>query len=136
MKVNELLNEEVTPDPKLGGTSTPLPARVTGPLPGTFVQKELRNTDPYMQYRYGMAVAAAMALKNGELDSKQYEQESEFAENLTQVAFTQEEEEIIRLASKLMGVTPKKISGSESTESKAVNKVSPVAAKKKNKYGV
>lgn len=136
MKVHELLNEEAVPDPKLGGTSTPLPARVTGPLPGTFVQKELRNTDPYMQYRYGMAVAAAMALKNGDLDATQYEQESEFAENLTQVAFTQEEEEIIRLASKLMGVTPKKISDSESTESKAVNTVSPVAAKKKNKYGV
>jgi len=136
MKVHELLNEEAVPDPKLGGTSTPLPARVTGPLPGAFVQKELRNTDPYMQYRYGMAVAAAMALQKGELDANQYEQESEFAENLTQVAFSKEEEEIIRLASKLMGVAPKKISDTESTESKAVNTVSPVAAKKKNKYGV
>ena len=136
MKISELLSEGAIPDPKLGGTSIPLPPRVTGPMAAAYVQKELRNTDPYMQYRYGLAVAAALALKNGVISPDQYEQESEFAENLTQVAFTKEEEEIIQLASKLMGVVPKKISDAESTESKNVNKVSPVALKKKNKYGV
>lgn len=133
MKISELLEGL---QPKLTGTTSPLPARVTGPLPGTFIQKQLRNTDPYMQYRYGTAVAAALALDRGDLDNTKYEQESEFAENLTQLAFSKEEEEIIRLASKIMGVTPKQIARSNSVETDTVNKVSPVAKKKPNKYGV
>lgn len=133
MKVKELLEAL---QPKLTGKATALPARVTGPLPGTFIQKQLRNTDPYMQYRYGTAVAAALALERGELDDTRYEQESEFAENLTQIAFSKEEEEIIRLASKIMGVTPKQIARSNSVETDTVNSVSPVAKKKTNKYGV
>lgn len=133
MKVKELL-EAI--DPKLSGTTSNLPTRVTGPLPGTFVQKQLRNTDPYMQYRYGLAVAAALGIKNGDLDSNSVDQESEWAENLIQLAYAPEEEEIIRLASKIMGVTPKKIAASSSSETDKVNTVSTVAAKKKNKYGV
>lgn len=133
MKVSELLEGL---QPKLTGRANPLPARVTGPLPGTFIQKQLRNTDPYMQYRYGTAIAAALALEKGELDIARYEQESEFAENLTQIAYSKEEEEIIRLASKIMGVTPKQIAKSKSVETDAINTQSPVAKKKTNKYGV
>lgn len=133
MKIKELL-EGI--EPKLSGTTTNLPARITGPLPGTFVQKELRNTDPYMQYRYGLAVAAALGVKNGDLDAANMDQESEWAENLIQIAYAPEEEEIIKLASKMMGVTPKQVAKSRSNETDKVNTVSPVAAKKKNKYGV
>lgn len=134
MKIREIISEASIP--KFVGKIRKLPGSITDPLPGTFVQKELRNTDPYMQYRYGIAVSAAMALKNGDLTPDQYEQESEFAENLTQVAYSTEEEEIIRLASKLMDVTPKRISKSKSQETGGVNKTSPVAKKKTNKYGV
>jgi len=133
MKIKELLEGL---QPKLTGSTKNLPARVTGPLPGTFIHKQLRNTDPYMQYRYGTAIATALAIQKGELDSSTYEQESEFAENLTQVAYSKEEEEIIALASKLMGVTPKQIAGSKSIEPEVINKISPVAKKKPNKYGV
>ena len=133
MKIKELLEQT---DPKLTGTTSRLPARITGPLPSVFVQKQLRNTDPYMQYRYGLAVASALGIKNGDLAADSMEQESEWAENLTQIAYAPEEEEIIRLASKIMGVTPTQIADSGSVETNKINTVSPVAAKKKNKYGV
>lgn len=134
MKIREIISEAGIP--KLRGKIKKLSTDITEPMPGTFVQKDLRNTDPYMQYRYGVAVSAAMALKNGHIETNEYEQESEFAENLTQIAYATEEEEIVRLASQLMGVTPTRIANSKSRETNLVNTVSPVAKKKPNKYGV
>lgn len=133
MKVRDIITEA---SPKLTGKSRKLPARITDPMPATFIQKNLRNTDPYMQYRYGVAVSAAKAMADGHLTNDDFEQESEYAENLTQVAYTREEEEIVALASRLMGVTPMQITSSKSTETVDVNKSSPVAKPKRNKYGV
>ena len=102
-------------------------------LPGVFVQHQLRNTDPYMQYRLGMAVAAARADKEGHVT---FSQESAWAENLTQVMYAPEDEETIMLASKLMGVKPTRITDNASHEPKDTTAQSPVAKPKKNKYGV
>jgi len=102
-------------------------------LPGVFVQRQLRNTDPYMQYRLGMAVAAARANKAGDVE---FSQESAWAENLTQIMYAPEDEETIMLASKLMGVKPTRITDNASRESKGTVVHSPVANVKKNKYGV
>ena len=102
-------------------------------LPGAFVQHQLRNTDPYMQYRLGMAAAVARAEQVGHVD---FEQESPWAENLVQVMFAPEDEETIRLASKLMGVTPSRITDNKSHEPKQTGTQSPVAKTKRNKYGV
>jgi hypothetical protein len=135
MKIRDIINE-VKLLPKLTGKSKRLPPRITDPMPATFIQKQLRNTDPYMQYRYGIAVAAARAIADGHLTDDDFEQESEYAENLTQVAYSKEEEEIVDLASKLMGVTPIQITSSKSTETSDVNKSSPVSKPKRNKYGV
>lgn len=118
---------------KLTGRAGKVSARKADPLPGVFVQKELRNTDPYMQYRYALAVAAARANKE---HGVHYEQETAWAENLTQVMFAPEDEETIMMASKLMGVKPTRITDNRSHEPKSTNSVSPVAAIKKNRYGV
>jgi hypothetical protein len=59
MKIRDIIQEKK--DPKLTGSATVLPTNVTNPLPSGFIQKQLRNTDPYMQYRYGLAVASARA---------------------------------------------------------------------------
>ena len=134
MKIREIIQEQKSP--KLTGSTKKLPARVTNPLPSVFIQKQLRNTDPYMQYRYGLAVAAARALKNGDIQNSEFEQESEWAENLTQVGFVLEDDETLALARKLMGVTPSKIANSKSFETPNTNTTSPVAKKKPNKYGV
>jgi hypothetical protein len=86
-----------------------------------------------MQYRYSMAVAASRAHRDYGID---YDQESAWAENLTQVMFAPEDEETIMLASKLMGVKPTKITDSASREPVTTQTQSPVAKAKKNKYGI
>lgn len=128
MRIKDLLQET-----KLSGKPGNLQKGVSEELPGAFVQRELRNTDPYMQYRYGIAVATARAEKNGDVE---FDQESPWAENLTQVMYVPEDEETIKLASKLMGVTPTKIADNKSHETRDVSTASPVAKSKRNKYGV
>lgn len=128
MRAKEFINEA-----KSKGKAEEISDRKAGPLPGVFVQKQLRNTDPYMQYRYGMAVAAARSHKEHGVD---FDQESAWAENLTQVMYAPEDEETIKLASKMMGVTPSRITDNKSREPKSTETVSPVAQPKRNRYGV
>jgi hypothetical protein len=131
MRAKEFINEEW--NGKSHGKPSEVSGRADAALPGVFVQRQLRNTDQYMQYRYGMAVAAARAHDAGHIE---FSQESAWAENLAQVMYTPEDEETIMLASKLMGVTPSRITDNKSRESKTVSTQSPVAKPKRNKYGV
>lgn len=125
--------KEFIPEAKSHGKPGKMSQERDAALPGVFVQKELRNTDPYMQYRYALAVAAARAHKEYGVG---FEQESQWAENMTQVMYTPEDEETIQLASKLMGVKATRITDNNSHESKSVSTISPVAKPKRNKYGV
>lgn len=124
--------KEFIAEVKLHGTFGKVDAQVSNSLPGAFVQRELRNTDPYMQYRYGMALAGARANKDHDVN---FEQESAWAENLALVTFSPEDEETIRLADKLMGVKASRIASNRSTETD-VSTISPVAKPKRNQYGV
>ena len=127
MRAKEFLKEV-----KLHGTFGTVEKNVSDSLPGAFVQRELRNTDPYMQYRYGLALAGARAKAEHDIE---FEQESAWAENLAVITYTKEDEETIRLADAMMGVTASRIASRDSKETD-VNAVSPVPMKKKNKYGV
>ena len=118
---------------KVIGTASSINSGRDNELPGVFVQRQLRNTDAYMQYRYGLAVAAARAHAAGEVE---FSQESAWAENLTQVMYAPEDEETIRLASKLMGVTPTRITDNASHEAIDTLTTSPVAKPKRNRYGI
>jgi hypothetical protein len=124
--------KEFIAEVKLHGTFGTVEKNVSDSLPGTFVQRDLRNTDPYMQYRYGLALASARANKEHEVE---FEQESAWAENLAVVTYAKEDEETIRLADAMMGVDATRIASQNSTETD-VNAVSPVPARKTNKYGV
>jgi hypothetical protein len=117
---------------KSQGTAEPLAHSVNATLPGVYVIPQLRNTDTYMQYRYGLALAGARAKAEHDID---FEQESAWAENFAIVTYTPEDEETIRLADAMMGVTATRIASQPSTETDVDTK-SPVAARKKNKYGV
>ena len=128
MRAHEFITEV-----KLQGRSSKLAQDVNAALPGVFSQTELRNTDPYMQYRYGVAVAAARAEAAGDIE---FSQETAWAENLTQVMYAAEDEETIKLASKLMGVKPTKIADRQSHEGLGTNTHSPVARKTANRWGV
>jgi len=124
---------EFIAEAKIHGQYSALDKAINAALPGVWVQRELRNTDPYMQYRYGLAMAAARAHKAGHVN---FEQESAWAENLTIVGFAKEDEELIKMTDKLMGVTGTRIADSKSYEAKETNKTSPVSQPKKNRYGV
>jgi len=131
MRAKEFINEAWSG--KSHGKPKKVRDRASDPLPGVFVQRQLRNTDTYMQYRMGLALAAARADKEGHV---KFSQESSWAENFINVMFAPEDEETIILASKLMGVTPSAITDNKSRESKSIESTSPVAKTKRNRYGV
>jgi hypothetical protein len=129
MRAKEFLPEGA----KSHGKFTSLNADVDAALPGVWVQRQLRNTDPYMQYRYGIALAAARADQAGHVE---FEQESPWAENLTIVGYTPEDAEVVKMADKLMGVKATRIADDSSREPVDTNNVSPTAKPKRNKYGI
>jgi hypothetical protein len=92
-------------------------------IPNAMIEPEVRNTDTYMQSRYGLALAAAAAMQNGE----KFEQETAWAENFGMLAYTDQEVEIIKQADKLMGVRSITLS-SKSKEKSDIGSVSPVAS--------
>ena len=63
MRAKEFINESWTG--KSHGKPKKIRDRADAALPGIFVQRQLRNTDTYLQMRYGMALAAARAEKEG-----------------------------------------------------------------------
>lgn len=103
---------------------------VDSALPNARINPEVRNTDTYMQGRYGIALAAAAAQQNGE----QFEQESPWAENFGTIAYTEEEINIIKNAEKLMGISGISLT-KKSSEKSDVNVKSPVADNSWRKTG-
>ena len=124
MKIKEVISE--------GGTGS-LTQAVARAMPTTWVLPELTNQDPYMQYRMGMALAAA---RSGEPMVTQ----SAFGENMSIVGYTDADDETVRLALKLIGKKyakgAKSISTKKSEEAPDVNTSSAVPKPKRNRYGV
>ena len=100
---------------------------VSDTLPATYVIPQLKNNDFYTQYRYGMALAAAAASADPNVH---FERESAFGENMTLISYTPEEQRIIELAAKLMGVSAKLISTPKSEEPHDTQKNSPIPKQK------
>lgn len=92
-------------------------------IPSAIIEPQVRNTDTYMQMRYGLALAAAAAQKDPD-----WEQESVWAENVALIGYTQAEIDQIKAADKLMGVKGVQISHKGSQERTDVNLTSPVAS--------
>jgi hypothetical protein len=110
-------------DARVHGRWGKLAPDVKGALPGMWVQRQLRNTDPYMQYRYGLALAAARGVQAGETEFKQ---ESAWAENFAVVGYAKEDQELVDIADRLMGVKATKLADYSSEETVATNIQSPV----------
>lgn len=94
----------------------PLSHAVQETMPATYAFPELANNDPYRQYRYGIALAAAAAH-----DYKDFAQKTSIGASLVAVARSSEEERIIQLAARLMGVKSHLISTPHSEEPKDTN---------------
>lgn len=110
---------------KENGTGSLSPA-VAHALPCTYELPGLKNQDPYMQYRLGVAMAGAR-------DPEKFETQSAFGENMSVVSYTPEDEETLKLALKLIGKEysegAHRISTDRSEESSDVNTQSPMSPK-------
>ena len=99
-------------------------------LPGAWVIPELKNQDPYLQYRFGVAIAAAKGRVAREKDGVEpYSKESIFGENEIVVSYDPKTGEYIDDALAQMGLHGKKqIATMASEEMSDVVKTSPVKA--------
>lgn len=126
MKINDIINEGVYHG-YVGGRNkdygTVKRGSVDEAIPSAIIEPQVRNTDTYMQMRYGMALAAAAAQQG-----KDWEQESVWAENVALIGYTQAEIDQIIAADKLMGVKSVQISSKGSQERTDTNLTSPVAS--------
>jgi len=107
------------------GTLEPDVARA---LPAVYAIPELPNQDPYLQYRFGVAIAGAKGAKKREEDGvPAYSKESAWGENEIIVSFDPDIENHIDDALKQMGMKGKKlISTRKSEEATDVVKNSPI----------
>jgi hypothetical protein len=125
MKINDIINEASYHGyvGRLKDFGAVKHGAVDEAIPSAIIEPQIRNTDTYMQMRYGLALAAAAAQKDPD-----WEQESVWAENLAMIGYTQAEVDQIKAADKLMGVKSVQVSHKGSQERKDVNLKSPVAS--------
>lgn len=101
---------------------------VSDTLPASFKLPGFPNQDAYMQYRFGVAMAAAKYNK-GTGTPNHFDPESAFGRDQTVVCYTPEDEQAVDDGLALMNRGGKvSISSSKSIEPKTVQKVSPVQA--------
>jgi hypothetical protein len=99
-------------------------------MPGAESWPDLnQNNSAYLQYRYGIACA-------GSPDNIDMTMFTATHQDLVTIGYTQADHAILDAAAKALGVSPKRLTDPSSAETPDINKASPVAAKKKNKYGV
>jgi len=125
MRAHEFLSEGDT------GTLQPDVARA---LPHTTALTQVKNTDPYQQYRMGLAIAGARARAAGEIG--EVDEASAWGENMVVTAYTDADQETLNLALKLMSGenATRELTSPKSEEGAKVNKqsiVSPRGAIKK-----
>jgi hypothetical protein len=99
-------------------------------LPGAFKITSLKNQDPYLQYRFGVAIAGAKGAEQRQQDNvAPFEKESVFGENEIIVSYDPMAEVWIKDALTAMGMPPsdaKRIGTQASEEAQDVDKQSPV----------
>ena len=97
-------------------------------LPATYAIPELKNQDPYLQYRFGVAIAGAKgAGQRSKDDVPAYSKESPWGENEIIVSYGHDAGEYIDDALKAMGMKGKKrLSIPKSEEASDVSTKSPV----------
>ena len=121
MKINEIIVE--------ANDRKPLRTATVNSLSNIHSYPNLDNTtNPYLAYRFGVALAKSP----NEVDHIRGPIGTEF----TTVGYSDADQEIIDHARKEFGIPVRKHSTKGSVETDKVNNTSPVAARKKNKYGV
>ena len=128
MKIREILHEtDIAPDPKkLAGDQI---SAIKGAVSIPAISHNTANGSSYMQYRFGLALAGAPDYPTKAAGA--------IAGDPLLACYTDEELEMINAAAEMVGAVPvHKMTSNRSEELSNTNKTSPVAPKKKNKYGV
>lgn len=101
---------------------------VADALPAVYAIPELPNQDPYLQYRFGVAMAGAKGRAQREKDGvPQFHERSAWGENMIIVGYDPDIDKYIDDALNQMGLKGKRlISTKKSEEAPDVGKVSPV----------
>lgn len=116
MKINEIITEDrLRKDSRYA-------------LPNMRVHPQLDNSSPYMSYRFGIALAGA--------PTQSTDKKGPSGQKLLTIGYTEADDDIVQAAEKMMGIKSIEMTSKQSKEVPLVNKKSPVAAKKKNRYGV
>jgi hypothetical protein len=101
-------------------------------LPATYTIPKLPNQDPYRQYRFGVAIAAAKGRSvRAQEGDPEFDPESSWGENEIIVSYGADASDWIDDALKMVGLTPadkKLVSTKNSQEASDVAKNSPVRA--------
>jgi hypothetical protein len=88
------------------------------------------NNNPYHAYRFGMALAGAP-------DSTTVTKEGPVGGDFVTMSYTDGDDQILKSAAKQFGISNKSMGSSKkSIELDDVHKASPVANKKRNRYGI
>ena len=99
-------------------------------LPGAWKIPALKNQDPYLQYRFGVAIAGANGAEQRSKDGvPKFEEDNIFGENEFVVSYDPHTIDYIRDALKAMGLSPSdaiQVANLKSEEMPDVDKVSPV----------
>lgn len=127
MKVYEIISEAKVKQAKMT-------KRQNQPTRGVhlFSDAERANSD-YVQFRVGMAAACTDGKIIPDVDAKSW-----IGKRKAAFPYTQEEADILKIAYKVAGANYDDLNHGDlsSQECDTINKVSPVATKKRNKYGV
>lgn len=106
----------------------PVERELLDSLPATYIIPQLKNSDAYYQYRFGVAIAGAKGAKKRQEDGVQeFSPESLWGENEIVVSYGQDMGPIIDDALKSMGLKGKnKITQMKSVELKDTSPHSPL----------
>lgn len=113
-------------------TQKPLRSSVKHSLPNLTSSSTLDNNNhPYMAYRFGVALAPSPNVES--IDDK-----GPVGSDFSMIDYSDADAEIRKAAAKRMGIKFNKGTGkgSEELPGSIINKTSPVAKPKKNRYGV
>jgi len=102
------------------------PSRKSGPMKTTYAFPSMPSSNSYSTYRFGMAMA----------DHTMDHPDGPTSNSAVIVAYTPEEEEIIKAGTRQTGHKGVLVADRKSQEPGSTNDTSPVAKAKKNRYGV
>ena len=125
MRAREFITEDID------GRTGSITYDVGRALPGAYKIPALKNQDPYLQYRFGVAIAGAKGARQRAKDGVPAfdGRESDFGETEIVVSYAPHVGEYMKDALKAMGLPPsdaKQIGTMKSEEMPEVVKVSPV----------